>query len=421
MQSLPENKCSPSRKTLQPVTAGMKRKAEVLDQQQHEVNQENSRNTHGPKAKRHKDWRKKFTSNTLGTQISPSLVSRKSFQLHKKYERLELYPNIKKANQKYTRKPTAEEVKNAYKIISDPKKWKLFDRGLNILFDKSRKDRRVIAIIEFVEWDELTVQERIEINHVSTFLHSSKRFLTPVKARGWGGYMWALGYRKAMVKGQIFGRYIKQVAMKTAPKLFDSVFRSSAWVGSILGNMFENMGSIPFKKNQETMKENGIPDFAALSFTDKSTNSSGSPHITFTSNGFFNPPHTDKKDISDFAFALFVPTFKSTGKLASPSDGCKITRGPFVFPDYRAGIDFSRTTGIVRMIWRARDYKHCTLPHEDNPFFTRLAMSLQINKNLSNACLRFKKGVHKGKIIADHYYYLNKVLQRRSSKRRYKK
>ncbi|KNZ59072.1 hypothetical protein VP01_1804g1 [Puccinia sorghi] len=57
--------------------------------------------------------------------------------------------------------------------------------------------------------------------------------------------------------------------------------------------------------------------------------------ITFTTNGFFNPPHVDNADISDYDFVLFLPTFSDTGALAPPDSGydpTSINTAPFLHP-----------------------------------------------------------------------------------------
>ncbi|EFP76313.2 uncharacterized protein PGTG_02754 [Puccinia graminis f. sp. tritici CRL 75-36-700-3] len=260
------------------------------------------------------------TSNELQHEVEVDDFSTKPFYWKAKHIGLELYPNINQIKNHYVRRPRPEELQAASDVVTGPG-WKLFDRGLNILFDGNKKDGRIIAVIEFIKWDDLDDKTKDEINLVSTFLHDSTRFVHDIKSQCWGGNMWAIGWRKAMVKAEIIGRYIKQAAVNLAPEMFDELFKSSASVARTLGNMFQKMGSIPFKNNQEIMRSNGIPDFADLSFTDRNTKLAGSPHITYTTNGFYNSPHEDKKDKSDFAFALFVPTFKETGQLASPSDG----------------------------------------------------------------------------------------------------
>ncbi|KAI7940492.1 hypothetical protein MJO28_012777 [Puccinia striiformis f. sp. tritici] len=390
----------------------VKRPNETSDEVQHDVNlNDASINLGSTKNKRRQAWRRGQSGRAYASQISPHGLDRRPYYRNAKNVGFELYPDIPQINKHYTRKPTPGELAAAYISVSQPG-WKLFDKGLNIMFDDDTKDSRIIAIVEFVEWAEMSDELKEEVNYVSEFLFESKQFVNPVPTRGWGGSMWALGWRKAMVKGEIIGRYIKQVAVNAAPALFHRLFDSSSRVASILGKMFKNMGSVPFKNNQEIMKTNGIPDFADLMFTDSNTKVTGSPHLTYTTNGFYNPPHEDKKDKSDFAFVMFVPTIKATGRLAGPSDGYNIKSGPFLFPKHKVGIDFSKTNGIVRMIWRAKDYEHCTLPHEDHLTFTRLALSLQINTNLSNACTRYQDGTHTGTTIGDNDQYLTKAANK---------
>ncbi|KAI9617779.1 hypothetical protein H4Q26_012643 [Puccinia striiformis f. sp. tritici PST-130] len=51
-----------------------------------------------------------------------------------------------------------------------------------------------------------------------------------------------------------------------------------------------------------------------------------SPHLTYTSDGFFNNPHEDNQDISNFDFTLFFLTTKF-------------------------GIDFTKQKGVVKLFW----------------------------------------------------------------------
>ncbi|POW22051.1 hypothetical protein PSHT_01658 [Puccinia striiformis] len=382
--------------------------------QQHDINlNDASANQGSAKNKRRQAYRRGQLGKAYASQISPDALDCKPYYRNAKDLGFELYPQIPQVNNHYTRKPTPEELEAAYTAIRQPG-WKLFDKGLDIMFDGDTKDSRIIAIVEFVEWDKMSDELKEEVEHMSQFLVKSKQFVNPIPSRGWGGSMWALGWRKAMVKGEIIGQYIKQVAVDAAPALFHQLFDSSSGVSTILGKMFKHMGRLPFQNNQEIMKTNSIPDFTNLMFTDSKTKATGSPHLTFTTNGFYNPPHEDKKDKSDFAFVLFIPTFKATGELAGPADGYCIKSGPFLFPKHKVGIDFSQTNGIVRMIWRAKNYEHCTLPHKDHAKFTRLALSLQINTNISNACTRYQDGSPTGTNIGDHEHYLAKAANKKT-------
>ncbi|POW18988.1 hypothetical protein PSHT_05156 [Puccinia striiformis] len=44
-------------------------------------------------------------------------------------------------------------------------------------------------------------------------------------------------------------------------------------------------------------------------------------------------------------------------------------------PDYHFCIDF-KEQGLVKMIWAARSYKHCTLPSVEPKQYTQMAMLL---------------------------------------------
>ncbi|KAI7943559.1 hypothetical protein MJO28_011087 [Puccinia striiformis f. sp. tritici] len=57
-----------------------------------------------------------------------------------------------------------------------------------------------------------------------------------------------------------------------------------------------------FQQQSSYNEKFNIPSFDHLSYRKKPNPSTCSPHITFTTNNFFNPPHIDKGDISDYAF-----------------------------------------------------------------------------------------------------------------------
>jgi len=161
------------------------------------------------------------------------------------------------------------------------------------------------------------------------------------------------------------------------------------------------------------MKKYNIPSFADLSYGKLPEDSICSPHITFTTDGFFNPPHKDSDDISEYAFVLWLPTLSSDGSLTDSPD-YDITSGPFIFPDHKFGIDFDQTPGVVNMIWQANKYRHCNMPHSPSENFTRLGMSVQINSSLTATCDRINKGFYTDvkSYFASHFYYLFDCLKR---------
>jgi hypothetical protein len=228
--------------------------------------------------------------------------------------------------------------------------------------------------------------------------------------------MWALGWHKAMAAAELIGRYIKQLGVQKNPKKYDKLMFTSKKASNILVTMFKSIASIPFRKNQALTKENQIPSFSSSKFHSPFHNHHCSPHLTFTSDGFFKIPHHNRRDNTDFAFALFLPHNKLNGTLADPADRYNVTGGPFVIPDYRFGIYFSSPKGVVKLLWASKKLEHFTLQPVENKTYTRLAMSLQISLWTSNACSCIKNGIivrnKKNKIkkmyIAHHRYYLKK-------------
>jgi hypothetical protein len=105
---------------------------------------------------------------------------------------------------------------------------------------------------------------------------------------------------------------------------------------------------------------------------------------------------------------LFLPTYSSDGRLAPPESGYDITGGKFVFPDHAIGINFDHQHAIVKMIWKANKYKHCTLPHSPSSLFTCLGISLQINFSVANACHKNQLGHYSNPLnyFGDNFHYM---------------
>ncbi|KAI7958340.1 hypothetical protein MJO29_006557 [Puccinia striiformis f. sp. tritici] len=201
--------------------------------------------------------------------------------------------------------------------------------------------------------------------------------------------MCAIGWRKSYDEYQLFGRfgrYRHDAATQLNQSVYDTLMRSSRQPLEILGGMFRNLASVAFEDNQAIMKRHSIPGFASLHYHEPALPDDCAPHTTFTSGGFYNSPHTDDQDVSEYAFALIVPTKKSDRSLSGPKEGYNVEGRPFIFPDYNFGIDFSEQKGIVKIVWAANKYRHFTLPAPNTATHSRIAMSLQINKKTTDNC-----------------------------------
>jgi hypothetical protein len=322
--------------------------------------------------------------------------------------------------------PTNDEIASARLIVKDRSQFRLFDHGHVCIFDKKltkEKKKQIIADITFTDLNTISAQKRENLDFLLKFLETSKKFVNHVgsKGRSCGGYMWAIGWRKSMTRLEIVGRYANREAIKKNQAEFRKHIHDSFKASEILWELFFKIGNVALEANHQFMTEHHLPCFAAPELQTQTEASSlpnskksFSTNLTFTSNGFFNHPHKDDRDDErlPFAFLLSLPSFKSEGKLAFDSDGYDVKEGQFVFPQCGFGIDFKPNT-MVQMIFSPRLYQHGTLKPEETGNFTRVGMSLQIARKITNILDRVlaeefvnTKEVHH---VGDVPYILKKV------------
>ncbi|EFP84979.2 uncharacterized protein PGTG_11148 [Puccinia graminis f. sp. tritici CRL 75-36-700-3] len=294
----------------------------------------------------------------------------------KRYIPLDLYPHT--LGDDPDRTPTLDEIKLCKRLTD---KFKYFDHGKVVIHDKDQESK-IIALIEFTTWDQLKTADLDELDDVTQFLFSAKQFVNAVDSdsRSWGGKMFAIGWRKAMVAFQLIRIYRNKAAIAKSPETYNALMRKSYRISSILGRMFKRLTNVAFEDNQEVMRKYSIPAIGHLAFNLPITDDDCAPNLTFTANGFFNPPHCDDEDLSEFAFGLFIPVNKSDWSIARSERPTKLNGGQFVFPDYRCGIDFSKHDGFVKVVWRAKEVRHCTLHSTNDPTCDQLGMLMQINR-----------------------------------------
>ncbi|POW14428.1 hypothetical protein PSTT_02971 [Puccinia striiformis] len=152
------------------------------------------------------------------------------------------------------------------------------------------------------------------------------------------------------------------------------------------------MGNIPFQANRSFMAKHHIPSVASGEFADKLTEFDCTPHITFTSHGFYNRPHRDQGDVTEYAFALFAPTHSLDGTLAD-----RLLLG---ITSQAADLSFPITDStLILNIKESSSYSglpnvsSIVLFRLTNPKGSRMGMSLQITKTAVNTCQAIKNGL----------------------------
>ena len=122
--------------------------------------------------------------------------------------------------------------------------------------------------------------------------------------------MRCVGWRKSYEQFQLFGRYTWAERIQANLFEYNRLMNFSRGPSNILGTMFRNMANFSFQDNQDLLRRHHIPAMGALHFNEETQVNDCAPHITFTSNGYFNKPHRDDQDISQFAFLLVAPCWK---------------------------------------------------------------------------------------------------------------
>ncbi|KAI9611972.1 hypothetical protein H4Q26_008062 [Puccinia striiformis f. sp. tritici PST-130] len=185
-----------------------------------------------------------------------------------------------------------------------------------------------------------------------------------------------VGWRKSSDKFQLMGRYRDQEAIDAAPEEYDCLMQNaSPQASDILGEMFKDFANVVFEENRKKMLQDNIPAMAALEFNVPLNENDCAPNLSFTRDG-----------------------------------------GAFVLPNQRCGIDFSKQNGLVKMIWRANQYPHCTLPAVNHGCHTRIGISLQVSKKTASASREITNGeimnrtTNRDKKPEDIYGYASKSV-----------
>ena len=304
----------------------------------------------------------------------------------------------------YARSPTDEENQSVLRTVEAS--FLTIESGYHKIYDERTSE--IIAMVEFIQFTDLSSAQFTDLNFLCLFLHQCKEFISPVasKSRKCGGIMWALGWQKGYEGLEILGRYRNQEAIDKNTSGFTNLMQKSSQAGKILWDIFYGFGDVAVKKNQEYMNRFNIPSFANNNFPkipgDKSPFGFAS-NLAFSSEGFYNHHHKDGGDASELplAFALIIPTSKLTGKMATKEEGYDVKNGQFIFRYIQVALNFKPDT-ICRMIFRAQEYVHGTLYPTEPTDFTKLGMSLQVATKASNVCKKYLEGEYNDK--PDKYF-----------------
>ena len=126
------------------------------------------------------------------------------------------------------------------------------------------------------------------------------------------------------------------------------------------------------------MQEYGIPNWSQEEWVemkkDDQIEYNFASNVSVTYNCFHNKSHQDKKDINGWTYGIFSYIDKTTGKPIPPPSS-DLGHG-FLFPRHAYLIDFSKSNGIIELLWKTTKFEHQTtkappsLQHKDENIWT---------------------------------------------------
>ncbi|KAA1087453.1 hypothetical protein PGT21_031851 [Puccinia graminis f. sp. tritici] len=355
-----------------------------------------------------KRWRqktRKASGNEASTEIKKGL-----YQFTARPSPVSLYDEYRQRKKKKYLTPAS--ILQAANFIKAPG-FRIFNRPDShvMIFDEYNQNQ-LVGIFQFTPFSKMTPDQREDLDFLAGFFHSHKKYVNPVSnfnSACLGGKMNMLGWRKCMKPNERAGLFLSQAKINKDVHGFTSVVRRGHQAGVIIGKSFKDLADNVFAKNHDIMVEYDMPSFGDATLDDLEVNNfSAASSLSYTYGGFYNSPHTDNQDVSEFAYVQWIPTFAKTGKVATHAEGFNVVGGEFVFPDCRFGLGFENLDGVARMVWRSTDYKHFTMFSQPNSTFNRLAFSLQLNKKTVNVFKNIK--TQEGAYLNMHDGDLNYIL-----------
>ncbi|KAI7955656.1 hypothetical protein MJO29_007055 [Puccinia striiformis f. sp. tritici] len=190
----------------------------------------------------------------------------------------------------------------------------------NVMFFDAHNNNGLIGFFEFIPFSAMSTKDRDNVNFLASFFHSHKPFVNPVSNFNGpclGGKMNMLGWRKCMKPDKRVGLYLAQPKITKKLSQFTEFVSQGHQAGEIIGSSFEKMANNAFQKNHKLMKKLGMPSFCNTKLNEEGSKFAASSSVAYTYDGFFNTPHEDKRDVSDFAYVQWIPTRSSTGEVAT--------------------------------------------------------------------------------------------------------
>ncbi|KAA1106804.1 hypothetical protein PGTUg99_007459 [Puccinia graminis f. sp. tritici] len=260
------------------------------------------------------------------------------------------------------RAPTEEENATALKLVEE--KFHHANRDYGKIYNSANE--QIIGVFEILKIPNLEQTQREDLDFLCAFIHDCKQFVSPAISEGLScdDISAAIGWSKDLTRLEILPQYRNEESIRKNQEAYSKLMEGSKKAGGILWDIFSTLGNLAAENTRAKMKKLASDGLVSS--------------LAFPSNGFHTDYQVDNEEESDppLSFAMMIPTFRSTGKIALESEGHRVDNGQFVFPDIKQAISFPPDT-IGLMIFRAQQYAHGTLSSTEVGDSTRLGLSIQ--------------------------------------------
>ncbi|MBW0467917.1 hypothetical protein O181_007632 [Austropuccinia psidii MF-1] len=289
--------------------------------------------------------------------------------------------------------------------------FKLFG-GNNFIFVDSSTKHNIVAIVTFTSFEEEFNLDLIQnFQQVAHWLKKASSVYGNITGHGTqGGKMIADGWRKSQDK-EAFGRYKPiKIDLKVPQNRvkYNEMNEEVKSIDLFVGNRFQLIANKAFEESHRQLKSIGASSFGEMTHQESIKSHQFSSNMTFTFGDFHNNYHKDE-DFSNYSYGIWIPVELEKFNLVKNKESYGVKGGPFVFPSYKCGIDFSKVHGVYEIIWQPREHGHQTLRNFVEKGFennTRLALSCQIANKLALAYNKYNQGLGKFKNVTDKGVHL---------------
>ncbi|KAI7955020.1 hypothetical protein MJO28_005420 [Puccinia striiformis f. sp. tritici] len=286
---------------------------------------------------------------------------------------------------------TEQENEDALKQVESD--FSSCDHGCLKISTAIKQKCQIICVVKFMKLASLDQKHREDLDFICRFFHDCKQFISPTTTTttttittmtttpktttttttstpsesqlpcDFDVVTSAIGWSQDTTRLEILHQYRNEQAIKTNQELYDKLVVDSERAGSILWEQFSTLGNVAADKTRKHMKELGSKGLIS--------------NLKFPSDNLYDNHDRLGIDLEPpLSFAIVIPTFKSTGKIALESEGYRVDNGQFVFPDIKQAIKFPPDTVSV-LIFRAQQYAHGTLKSTQFGDSSRLSICIQ--------------------------------------------